>query len=279
MRGMPTDFHKEQVIGVEEEFIHGSFATGVALGNGFTATHAVGTINTEDALHGRCQFDFTNANAEYLSYLTTFEVFQFLMGHPIRFKAILELGATAEVPEELNVFAGCMENMDTASEFIAAGGGMRALCGDLFGFYTPENGGGVYNDEFWFAVSGHNDIEQYTELSAANANNLSGLDVKTIDGSGDGKAWEFVADWEPTNVVPGVGGAAATLFNAEVNFFVNGIHVAKHEQRGTYFITAATTELMNFGVVGMNGAASSDASEPGIILDYLKCEQLRYRTW
>ena len=207
MRLLPVEQHKEQVVGVEEEFIHGSFATTVALGNGFTATHAVGTIATEDALHGRGQFDFTAANAEYISYLTTWEIFQFLNDCPIRFKGIIEPGLTAEVPEELNIFLGCMENMDTASEFVAAGGGMRLLCGDLFGFYTPEAGGAVFDDTFWHCVSGHNDIEQYTELSAANVNNLSGADWLVIDGTtGNGIAREFVAEWKPTNLVPGIGG-------------------------------------------------------------------------
>lgn len=277
---MPVDFHKEQVVGVEEEFIHAMFATGVALSNGFTATHAVGTIATEDSLHGRGQMDFTAADAEYISYLTTWEIFQFLNDCPIRFKAIVEPGGTAEVPEELNLFVGCMENMDTATEFVAAGGGMRALCGDLFGFYTPEAGGTVYDDTFWQCVSGHNDLEQYTLLSAANPDNLSGADVLVIDATtGDGIAREFVAEWKPTNLVPGIGGVAATILNAEVNFWVNGVHVAKHEQRGTFQITRATAELMNFGFVGMNGAASSANSQPGLILDYLKCEQLRLRTW
>lgn len=274
MQLMPTDYHKEHVIGVEEEFVHGSFATGVALGNGFTATHAVGAIATGDALHGEGVVTWTAAADEYCSYLTTNEIFLMQNDLPIRFKGILRPGLTASLPEELNLFVGCMENMDTATEFVAAGGGMRALCGDIFGFFTPESGGTVLNDEFWHCITGHNDLEQVDELSATNPNNLSGAEVKVIDGSGDGIPHEFVAEWVPTNVVPGVGGAAATIINAETRFWVDGVLVCKHEQRGTYQITIATAELMNFGFVGEN---ITDIAVCNLL--YLKCEQKRYRSW
>lgn len=274
MRLMPVDHQKEMVIGVEEEFVHGSFATGVALGNGFTATHAVGAIATGDALHGEAVVTYTAAADEYCSYVTTNEIFRFLNDCPIRFKAIIRPGVTAELPEEMNMFVGCMENMDTATEFQAAGLGMRALCGDIFGFFTPESGGGVLG-EHWHCITGHNDLEQVDELVATNPNNLSGADVKIYDAtSGDGLAHEFVAEWKPTNLVPGIGGVAATILNAEVNFWVDGIHVCKHEQRGTFQITIATTELMNFGYVGEN---LTDIAVVNLL--YLKCEQLRHRTW
>ncbi|MEE9185255.1 MAG: hypothetical protein V3U39_12390 [Acidimicrobiia bacterium] len=275
MRLVPVDHHKEEVVGLEEEFIHGSFATGVALGNGFTATHAVGAIATADALHGEGLVTWTAAADEYCSYLSTWEIFQMLNGCPIRFKAILRPGLTASLPEELNLFVGCMENMDTASEFVAAGGGMRALCGDIFGFFTPESGGAVLDDSVWHCITGHNDLEQVDALNAANPNNLSGADVKVIDGTtGDGLTHEFVAEWVPTNVVPGVGGVAATIINAETRFWVDGVLVAKHQQRGTFQITIATAELMNFGFVGEN---ITDIAVCNLL--YLKCEQLRLRTW
>lgn len=274
MRLVPVDHHKEQVVGVEEEFVHASFATGVALPNGFTPTHAVGAIVNGDTLHGEAVVTYTAAADEYCSYLTTNELFLMQNGLPIRFKAIIRPGLTASLPEEMNIFVGCMENMDTATEFVASGGGMRALCGDIFGFFTPESGGTVLNDEWWHCITGHNDLEQVDEMSATNPNNLSGQDFPVIDGAGDGITYELVAEWKPTNVVPGVAGVAATIINAETNFWINGIHVCKHEQRGTFEITIATAELMNFGYVGEN---LTDIAVVNLL--YLKCEQLRSRTW
>ena len=273
MRGLPVDYHNEHVVGVEDDFCHGSFATGVAQVNGFTFTHAVGAIATGDYLHGRAVMTTTAADNEFLSILTTNEIFQFLNDCPIRFKVILDPGVTAELPEELNIFLGCMEDMDTATELQDAGAGPRADS-DMFGFYAPEAGGAVYN-EYWHAVSGFGANQQITELSAANANNLSGVDWKIYDPTtGDGLAHEFVAEWVPTNLVPGVAGAASTLMDAEVRFWIDGILVCKHQMTGTYVITMATAELMNFGVVISN---ITDISVLNV--DYVKCEQLRYRTW
>ncbi len=277
MRNMPIDYHKELVVGVEEEFLSGLFATGVAKDNGFTATHAVGAIAIGDGppMHGRSIWTFTAAADEYCSYLTTNEIFQFQQGLPIRFKGILEPELAAAVVQELNIFLGCMEDMDTASEFVAAGGGMRvggAASGDSkFGFFCVEAGGTAFN-QYWHAISGFNDQEQVTELSAANVANLSGVDWKIDDGT-DGFRREFVAEFMPTNTVPGVAGGAPTLMDAEVRFWINGILVAKHVMNGVYRITTAqalATGQMNFGVVAENLT--------DIVLlnvDYLKCDQLR----
>lgn len=271
MRGLPVDFHKEDNFGVEDDFLHGAFATGVAQDNGFTFTHAVGAIALGDAFGGVAVMTTTAADDEYLSILTTNEIFEFVLGKPIRFKCILTPGLTAELPEELNIFVGCMENMDTATEFQNAGAGMRALCGDLFGFFKPSNDSAVFN-QYWHAVSGHNDLEVYTELSAANrVNNISGVDWKVYDDTtGNGIERELVAEWVPTNVVPGVGGVAPTIINAEVRFWIDGVLVAKHLMSGVNQITIATTEEMNFGIVITN---ITDICV--LDVDYLKCEQVR----
>ncbi len=277
MRNFPVDYRRENVFGVEEDFHTGLFATGVAKENGFTATHAVGAIAIADGppMHGRSIWTYTAAADEYMSWVTTNELFQFANGRPIRFKVILEPELAAAVVQELNVFAGCMEDMDTATEFVAAGGGMRvggAATGDSkFGFFCPEAGGVVFN-QYWHAISGFNDQEQITELSAANVANLSGQDWKIDDGT-DGHHRELVAEWMPTNLVPGVAGALPTLMDAEVRFWIDGILVAKHVMNRAYRITLAqaiATGQMNFGVVAENLT--------DIVLlnvDYLKCEQLR----
>ncbi len=278
MRGLPVDFHKEQVVGIEEDFLHGSVATTVALHNGFTPTHAVGAITSPDALHGEAVVTYTAAANEYCSYLSTLELFRMLNGCPIRFKGIIRPGLTASLPEEMNMFVGCMEGMDTATEFQAAGAGMRALCGDIFGFFTVESGGGILDDTVWHCITGHNDLEQVDAMNAANPNNLSGADVLVIDAtSGDGLTHELVAEWMPTNMVPGIGGVAATVLNAETRFWIDGVLVCKHEQRGTFGINlggGAASELMNFGYVGEN---LTDIAVVNLL--YLKCEQLRSRTW
>ena len=277
MKNMPIDYQKELVVGVEDEFLSGLFATGVAKENGFTSTHAVGAIAIADGppAHGRQIWTFTAAADEYMSHLTTFEIFQFLQGSPIRFKVILEPELAVAVVQELNIFAGCMEDMDTASEFVAAGGGMRvggAATGDSkFGFFCVEAGGAVFN-QYWHAISGFNDQEQITELSAANVANLSGQDWKIDDGT-DGFRRELVAEWVPTNLVPGVAGAAPTLMDAEVRFWINGILVAKHVMNGVNRITlaqAAATGQMNFGIV-----AENITDVVLLNVDYVKCDQLR----
>ena len=275
MRLMPVDYHKEHVVGVETDFLHGSFATGVAQADGFTFTHAVGAIATGDALHGRAVMTTTAADNQFLSIWTTNEIFQFLNDCPIRFKGLLQPGATAQLPEELNIFVGCMEDADTATELQDAGAGPRADS-DMFGFYTPEAGGAVFpNPEVWHAVSSFGANQQITPLIAANPANLSGVDWKVYDATtGDGILRELVAEWVPTNVVPGVAGAAPTILDAEVRFWLNGQLVCKHQMTGTYQITMATAELMNFGVVICN---ITDISVLNV--DYLKCEQLRYRGW
>lgn len=269
MHNIPVEFHGEKVFGVEDDMLHGAFATGVAQDNGFTFTHAVGAIALGDAFGGVAVMTTTAADDEYLSILTTNEIFEFVIGKPIRFRCVLTPGLTAELPEQLNIFVGCMENMDTATEFQNAGAGMRALCGDIFGFFKPSNDSAVYN-QYWHCVTGHNDIEQYTELSAANQNNISGVDWKIIDDDGDGIERELIAEWMPTNFVPGVGAAAPTIINAEVRYFIDGHLVCKHLQTGIYFITIATTQEMNFGIVITN---ITDICVCNV--DYLKCEQVK----
>lgn len=274
MRALPVEFHGEHTYGVEDDMLHGAFATGVAQDNGLTFTHAVGAIALGDARGGNAVMTTTAADDEYLSILTTNEIFEFVMGKPIRFRTVLTPGLTAELPEELNIFTGCMEDMDTATEFQNTGAGMRALCGDIFGFFTPSSDSVVFaaTNMYWHCVTGHNDIEQYDAMNAANPNNISGLPFRVFDAvTGDGIERELIAEWRPLNVVPGVGGAVPTIIDAEVNYWIDGHHVCKHRMNGlVYFITIATTQEMNYGVVITN---ITDICVCNV--DYVKCEQVK----
>lgn len=268
MHNLPVEFHKEKVYGVEDDFLHEAVATGVAQDNGITFTHAVGAIACGDHRTGIATITSTAANDEYNSILSTNEIFEFVMGKPIRFiaKGVLPV----LLPNELNIFVGCMEDMDTATEMIDAGAGPRADS-DMFGFYTPEAGGAVFptTEDLWHCVSSFGALQQITALNAANPLNLLGEDVKA-QAAGVGVEHELVAEWVPPNLVPGAAGAAPTLMDAEVRFWVDGRLACKHQMRGAFQITTGNTEEMNFGVVVLNitDICSLD-------VDYIKCEQLR----
>lgn len=274
MRTLPIDFHNEIVHEVSEDFIHASFATGVALTTGFTPTHAVGAITTADRTINfppRGNIAWTAADNEFNSYLTTNACFIFHQSEPIRFIGRMTPGAAAQLPWELNLFLGCMEDMDTATEMQDAGAGPRAD-DDMFGFFSVENGGAVYGDseDLWHCVSSFGALQQITVLDAATVLNGPEVRVNVGAGAGAGIEHKFVAEWVPTNVVPGVAGAAPTLMDAEVRFWVDGLLVAKHLMRGTNQLTLATAAPMNFGVVGRNITDIADLD-----VDFLKCTQVR----
>lgn len=266
--------HNEHNYGIETDCMSLVEATTVGDSHGMVATYPVGNIVGNDARRGTYLFTWTVADEEFISYSTLYEIFEFVNGHPIRFKVILTPGLTADTPEELNIFIGCMEDMDNATEMQATGLGPRADS-DMFGFFTVESVSAAYaNPEVWHCVSSFGALQQITALTAANPNNLSNADQKVFDAvTGDGIERVFTAEWVPTNAVPGVGGVAPTLLDAEVRFRIDGILVAKHLMRGAFQITIAGTQEMNFGVVGSNAAASSATA--ALDLDYVKCLQLR----
>ena len=282
MNLLPINYDNENSYGVFLDCLRAVPASGaVGLGD-FIATYAVGDITeTADAAAdadrprgGTYLFTWTVADEEFISIVTAQEFFEFWPDKPIRFAASLTPGLTADTPEELNIFVGCMEDMDTATEMQATGLGPRAD-DDMFGFFTVESVSAAYaNPEVWNCVSSFGALQIITRLTANNPNNLSGVDQKVFDaGTGNGIERKMVAEWVPTNPVPGVAGLAPALMDAEVRFWIDGTIVAKHLMRGAFQITTAGTLAMNFGIVGSNAAASSATA--ALQLHYLKCQQLR----
>lgn len=283
MRNLPIDFHDEKVFRVQTDFAHNEHTTGVPQLDGWTPTFAAGTIVTADresvadatALpYGPAILTVTGTAVadQFHSYLRTLEEFLFENDNPIRFIAKLPAGRADENLDELNIFIGCMEDMDTATELQDNGLGPRADS-DMFGFFKVEeaNAGALYGGSYWGCVSGFGANQQITMLNAGNANNLSAADQKVYAATIFRNEVELVAEWMPTNVVPGVGGAAVTLLDAEVRFWVNGILCAKHRMIGVNQITIATAEAMNFGYVSRTGLAQIVVNHLG----FMKCEQIR----
>ena len=265
---LPVEYHNENSFGVYSNCDSFVEASGTGDSKSFVATYAAGDITGDDGHEGIYYFTWTVADEEFISYQTEYELFTFLDDRPCRFAVDLTPGVTADTPEELNLYIGCMEATDTATEMQATGLGPRADS-DMFGFFTVESVSAVYaNPEVWNCVSSIGASQQITVLTAANANNLSNVNQKVYDATtGDGNKVKLVAEYVPTSRVN------AATFNAEVRFWINDVLVAKHDLSGTYVITDAASEAMNFIVVGSNAAASSATA--AMNLNYVKCDQLR----
>ena len=270
MNLLPNSFLNEHNYGVETDFNHITCVTAEEK-EGFTHLHTVGAIATIDGRGGLAQLTWTAADNETLAIVTPNEIFEFVADKPIRFASRCVTPVT--LGNQLNIFLGCMENMIDAvpsTAMVDAGAGPR-LDSDMFGFFTPEAGGAVYpnTEDLWHCVSSFGALQQITPLNAANPLNLLGVDVEAWDGAA-GVSHCFTAEWIPTNVVPGVGAIAPTLLDAEIHFYVDGVLACVHQQRGAFQITAATTEPMNFGIMGNN---ITDVAS--LTLDALKCRQVR----
>ncbi len=257
-RRLENDFITEKTFGAELNTVAEIAASTVAMDSGFTFTAPVaGTCQVGDAFQGVVTYSHTIGAAELGALVTTNEVFNFVAGRPIRFIADITF---VTLTTEINFFVGCQDAMLTAPT-ITAGGGMKAT-GQHFGFYTPDSSSAVFaNSDSIFAVSMHNDIQQITELTA-----LLSLDRQAYEVA-DGVRHKFSAEWIPGANV----GNSATLFEAEIHFFIDDIHVATHRQSGAVnFITPGNTDLMQFGCVSEN---ITDI----IVYEIrqLKCRQLR----
>lgn len=277
MRLVPIDFHKEKVFGVEDDFTYeGATATTnpFLLPSGLVLTAPggpLGTIATGDAFGGQLVAT-TDAGDDTLELaVTENEIYQYVNDKPIR--GIAKGVELVLLPEQSNFlfgFQGDAANGMETTPMQADGAGIKAT-GDCIGFYKPGLAAAAqaYNQDYWHCVSMADAAVQYTELSAANCNNLSGVDWKGHVGAATAGEFDMMVEWVPTHRI------SATVFGAEVRFWMAKTGdalqlVAKHVMVGAYAITDAAADLMNFGVALQN---LTDICSVNV--DYVKGEQLR----
>ena len=284
MKGLPIDYFPEQAYDVVFDKFHGEFATGVALIDGWEPTFGAGTMTGQDRITGALTppaplglpqsiltITDTAVDDQFMSLWRTYEEFRFVPGQPIRFRVDFPVGAADQDLDDMSLFVGCLEAATPGTELLDAGAG-PILDADKFGFYKAGETGATWAANYWWCVSSFGANQQATQISAANPANLSGVDYKQFDPTLRTRFKQsLIAEFMPTNLVPGVGGAAPTLMDAEIRFWINGILVAKHVMNGTYQITTAASEPMNFGYVSRLTAANAAVNE----LTLLRCTQLK----
>jgi len=259
---LQNDFTTEESYGVEINPCAEVAATTVPMDNGFTYEQigAAGTLQAGDTAGGMWLFSHTAGAAEIGAVYSTNEVFQFLIGQPIRFIADITFQLLAT---EINMFVGCIDAFNGATT-ITAGGGMKAT-GDHFGFYTPDSSSAVFaTPANLFCVSQESGTAIITELTAANSLDRVAHPVSV------GSRHQLRAEFVPTGPVPVPAGTAVVIFDAEIHFYIDGVLVCVHNHSGADQITIAATELMQFGVYSEN---ITDIATYEI--RQLKCRQLR----
>ena len=283
MRLMPNiNFERENCFEVFTQFDHDEYVTGTPQLDGWIPTFAPGDMQTGEQISPAVSGVLTQPNSQititgtpvadqFHSFLRTHEEFIFSPNRPIRMSALFPRAYADDNLDELNIFVGCMEDMDTATELQDDGAGPRADS-DMFGFFKVAQATGDYAGEVWNCVSGFGANQQITELVYTNPLNLSGADQKVYDGDVYRNRTKLVAEWVPINYVPGVAGAAPTLFDAEARFWINGVLCAKHQMRGAYQLTSLACEPMNFGYVSRTGLNQMIINH----MEYLRCQQIRY---
>ena len=277
MNLLPVEFHREMVFGIAHNFIHSDFTTATATIDGWTPVFGAGTFVVADRAltivePAHLTITGTAVNDEFSALWTTFEQFKFHLNKPIRFIVNQPVGTADQNLDEQSSFIGCLEGADGANDLLDDGGG-PVLDRDKFGFYKcGTTGAAVFTPNTFVCVSSFGALQQTTELTAANPANLSGEHQKQHEPTTIiRRELEFVAEWMPTNLVPGVAGVAPTLLDAEVRFWINDRLVAVHKQSGAFQITRAAAEGMNFGYVSRMQAAQIAVNH----LSFMKCEQLR----
>jgi hypothetical protein len=258
-RRFRNDFINEESFGVEINPCAAVAATGVAMDNGFTYTQDnANTLQAQDIFEGAWLATHTVDDDDVIVLNTSFECFQFVLGQPIRFIADIHF---VLLGTECNMFVGCIDDMGGATT-ITAGGGMKAT-GDHFGFYMPGSESVVFdNPASIFCVSQESGVAMITELTAANSIDRVAHVVT------DTSRHQFLAEFVPTGPIGGTGGV--TIFDADIEFKIDGVTVCVHHHTGANALTVADTELMDFGVYSEN--------ETDIItynIRHLKCRQLR----
>ena len=119
-RRVRNDFINEESFGVEINPCAEVAASTVAMDNGFTYTQAVaGTLQAGDTLEGMSLARHTGGALELARLSSTNEIFQFMISQPIRF--IADITFQLLVPQELNFFVGCCDNMIAGVTTITGG--------------------------------------------------------------------------------------------------------------------------------------------------------------
>ncbi len=276
MRNMPRDFFNENVYKIEQQFQHNDFTTATATLDGWTPVFGAGTIAVADRAitieePATCVFTDTAVDNQFMSLWTTIEAFKFHGFQPMHFRVDFPVGTADEDLDQQSSYIGCFEGADGINDLLDLGAG-PVLDRDKFGFYKcGATGAAVFTPNTWVCFSSFGALQQTTELLAANQNNLSGVVQQQHTAAIIRNAQRLEAEWMPTNVVPGVGGVAPTILEAEVSFWINGVLVAKHLQRGAFAITAATAEAMNFGYVSRMQLGEAAVNH----ISYMGCAQLR----
>ena len=276
MRGLPIDHFPEQAYDVVHDKFHGEYTDATPQLDGWTPVFGAGTLTSADRAltieePSHLVFTGTAVDDQFHALWRTYEEFKFHPSRPIRFRTDFPAGAADQNNDQQSMFTGCLEGADGANDLLDAGAG-PILDADKFGFYKcGTTGAAVLVPNYIHCVSSFGANQQITQLNAANPANLSGVDWKQHDAATIFRnKLSLIAEWRPTNMVPGVAGAAPTILDAEVNFWINGIHVCKHVMNGTYQITAATAEAMNYGYVSRTQAAEIIVNT----ISFMRCTQL-----
>ncbi len=259
---MVNDFLNEQSYGNEIDATIEVLATTVNMPSGFVYNQvgAAGTLQAGDTPGGMWLWSHTAGAAEIAALHTINHNYQFLIGQPMRFVADVTFQLLAT---EFNFFVGCGNAIATAMT-ITAGGGMK-VAGDHFGFYTPDSSSTVFGTPAnIFCVSQESGVAIITELTALNSIDRVAHPVSV------GSHHMFRAEYVPTGPVPVPAGTAVVIFDAEIQFYIDGVLVAVHNHSGANQITIADTEVMQFGIYTEN-----ITSVATLELRQLKCRQLR----
>ena len=276
MRTLEQEMFDERVFTVDHQFKHNDFTTATATIDGWTPVFGAGTLVVADRLIASEEpavltITGTAVDDQFSALWRTLEEFKFHLGRPIRFRVDQPAGLADQNLDEQSCYIGCLEGADGANDLLDAGAG-PILDADKFGFYKcGATGAAVFPANTWVCISSYGALQQTTILSAANPLNLSGEHQKQHEATIFRRPLRFEAEWQSCNAVPGVAGAAPTLQDAEVRYWINGVLCAKHQMRGAFQITTAGTEGMNFGYVTRMQAAEIAVNH----LSYMKCGQLR----
>ena len=198
-------------------------------------------IKTNDAAGGIVQLAVQDAtDNDEVGLESPRENWLFANNKPLLFEARVQF--TEANTDDANIFVGLC-NAPGANLMIDDGGAVVASLSGL-GFYKIDGG------TRWQVISSVATTRNTTDLSATNANNLS----KLAQTAGGASYATLRAHFQPYSST-----------NAYVDFFIDGVHCAKHD----FVYTSATEMAIAFGV--KNGGANAET----MLVDYVYCGQYR----